>query len=38
MGSCEQGNELQKYMKYGEFLDWLRTRQLSKRTLLYGVI
>jgi hypothetical protein len=34
-GFCEYDNEPSVFMKYGEFLDWLR--RFSKLTLLRGV-
>ena len=34
-GEC--GNERTDCMQCGEFLDWLKTSQLSRRTMLKGV-
>jgi hypothetical protein len=30
-GSCDYGNETSGPIKYGEFLEWLRTGQLLKK-------
>jgi hypothetical protein len=37
VGSCECGNEPSDSIKCNEILDWLRTGQLLKRAVLYGV-
>jgi len=37
-GTCECGNEPSGSIKFGEFLDWLRTGWLPRKTLLHGVI
>ena len=36
-GYCECGNELSGSIKCGEFLDWLRPVNFSRRTVLEGV-
>ena len=36
-GTCECGNESSGSMKCGEFLDYLQTVSLIRRTLLHGV-
>jgi len=37
-GSCNRGNEPSDFVKYGEFLDYLREPiNFSRRTLLHGV-
>jgi hypothetical protein len=36
-GTCECGNELSDFIKFGEFLEYLKMVNFSRRTLLHGV-